>query len=83
MTEVSHRDRQVAPVTAAPTTDADGDGLTDEEETTLATDINLVDTDGDELSDREEAKVCSTDPIKSDTDADGYSDGQEVKNGFF
>ncbi|MEK7618989.1 MAG: hypothetical protein AAB416_01965 [Patescibacteria group bacterium] len=73
---------QVAPVTAAPTTDADGDGLTDEEETTLATDINLVDTDGDGLSDREEVKVYSTDPIKSDTDADGYSDGQEVKNGF-
>lgn len=82
-----------APVTAAqpipvpeqaavPLTDADGDGLTDEEEATLATDILLIDTDGDGLSDREEVKVYSSDPIKSDTDNDGFSDGQEVKNGY-
>lgn len=80
-------DEPVQPTSAqeqesVPSTDADGDGLTDAEEATLGTDSQLVDTDGDGLSDREEAKVYSSDPIKSDTDNDGFSDGQEVKNGY-
>ncbi|MFA5050563.1 MAG: hypothetical protein WC499_00390 [Patescibacteria group bacterium] len=66
------------PIEMAP--DADGDGLTDEEETTLGTDKNKSDTDNDGLSDREEVKVYLTNPLKPDTDGDGISDGQEIKN---
>jgi len=62
--------------------DSDQDGLTDEEETTLGTDINNIDTDGDGLFDREEVKVYKTNPLLADTDGDGYSDGDEVKNGY-
>jgi hypothetical protein len=62
--------------------DTDLDGLTDEEEGSLRTDINSSDTDQDGLTDREEVKVYSTDPLQADTDGDGYSDGEEVKNGF-
>lgn len=62
--------------------DTDQDGLLDSEETSLGTDLNLVDTDGDELFDREEAKIYKTDPLNPDTDADGYKDGEEVKGGY-
>ena len=60
-------------------TDTDGDGLTDEEETVLGTDINLKDTDGDGLSDYDEVKVNNTSAVKVDTDGDGLSDYEEVK----
>ena len=63
-------------------TDTDGDGLTDEEENNLGTNINKVDTDEDGLSDYEEVKVYGTNPLKADTDGDGHNDGQEVKNGY-
>jgi hypothetical protein len=67
----------------APTVlDSDQDGLTDEEENILGTDINNIDTDGDGLFDREEVKVYKTNPLVVDTDGDGYSDGDEVKNGY-
>ena len=59
--------------------DADGDGLTDQEEASLGTSINSPDTDNDGLYDREEAKVYQTDPLKSDTDNDGWKDGAEVQ----
>ncbi|MBI5466338.1 MAG: hypothetical protein HY974_03550 [Candidatus Kerfeldbacteria bacterium] len=62
--------------------DTDGDGLTDDEERSLATDPLKADTDGDGLFDREEVKVYSTDPLKADTDGDGFSDGTEVQNGY-
>jgi len=61
--------------------DTDDDGLTDEEEKELGTDINNVDTDDDGLFDREEVKVYQTDPLNADTDGDGYLDGEEVKEG--
>ena len=63
-------------------TDTDGDGLTDEEENNLGTNINKVDTDGDGLPDYEEVKVYGTDPLKADTDGDGHNDGEEIKNGY-
>ncbi|MDD5625850.1 MAG: hypothetical protein PHG83_01640 [Patescibacteria group bacterium] len=66
------------PIEMAP--DADGDGLTDEEETVLGTDKNKSDTDSDGLSDREEVKVYLTNPLKPDTDGDGIKDGQEIKD---
>ncbi len=65
-----------------PEIDTDKDGLSDEEETVLGTDINKTDTDGDGLFDREEVEVYDTDPLNPDTDGDGYQDGAEVKNGY-
>ncbi|MDF1497959.1 MAG: hypothetical protein P1P85_01195 [Patescibacteria group bacterium] len=38
--------------------------------------------DNDGLSDYEETSIYKTDPNKTDTDGDGYSDGDEVKNGY-
>jgi len=59
--------------------DTDADGLTDEEEAVLGTNINLKDTDGDGLSDYDEVKIYNTSAKKVDTDADGLSDYEEVK----
>lgn len=63
-------------------TDTDGDGLTDEEEMVLGTNINEPDTDGDGLFDREEVRVYKTNPLNPDSDGDGFTDGQEVKGGY-
>lgn len=60
--------------------DADGDGLTDEEEKTLGTDLNSVDTDNDGLTDRQETQIYTTNPKDDDSDHDGYTDGEEVKS---
>jgi len=62
--------------------DSDGDGLSDEEEEALGTNIFSVDSDNDGLFDKEEVKVWQTDPLSPDTDNDGYYDGEEVKNGY-
>lgn len=40
------------------------------------------DSDGDGLLDSEETAIYGTNPQAADTDGDGYSDGQEVQNGF-
>lgn len=42
--------------------DADGDGLSDEEETRLGTNPRSHDTDRDGISDREEVMILKTDP---------------------
>lgn len=60
--------------------DSDSDGLTDDEEATLGTNLQSVDTDNDGLFDREEVKVYHTNPLNPDTDGDGYQDGYEVIN---
>ncbi len=60
--------------------DSDGDGLTDEQEATLGTNIHSSDTDNDGLFDKEEVEVYETDPLLADTDGDGINDGDEVKN---
>lgn len=62
--------------------DADHDGLLDVEEAALGTDINSVDTDLDGLFDYEEVKVYGTSPVNADSDADGFADGVEVRNGY-
>lgn len=62
--------------------DSDRDGLTDEEETILGTNLVEPDSDGDGLFDREEVKVYKTNPLNPDTDADGFTDGQEVSGGY-
>jgi len=69
-------------VQGEPFIDSDRDGLSDEEERALGTDINNVDTDGDGLFDREEVKVYKTNPLLRDTDGDGFLDGAEVKKGY-
>jgi hypothetical protein len=68
--------------TASKTQDTDGDGLTDEEEATVKTNIKTVDTDEDGLFDYEEVKIYRTDPLNRDTDKDGYIDSAEVINGY-
>ncbi len=71
--------------------DTDGDGLTDDVETSLGTDPNLTDTDGDGISDFDEVNVDTDpanytpgidyDPNNADTDGDGFLDGGEVQFG--
>lgn len=63
-------------------TDKDGDGLPDERELQVGTNVDVVDTDGDGLFDGEEVTVYGTDPLKSDTDGDSFVDGQEVRGGY-
>ena len=70
---------QVTP-TSNPPVDTDGDGLTDEEETSLGTDPNNADSDGDGLTDGTEVTL-GTDPTLPDTDGDGFSDSEEVEEG--
>lgn len=62
--------------------DTDGDGLTDEQETSLGTNIQSTDSDSDGLFDFEEVKIYKTDPLNADTDGDGYKDGEEVRTGY-
>jgi len=61
-------------------TDTDNDGLYDNEETALGTDINNPDTDADGLTDGNEVNLYSTNPLLADTDNDGMPDGFEVAN---
>ncbi|MFC1678102.1 hypothetical protein ACFLZ9_00015 [Patescibacteria group bacterium] len=65
-----------------PPSDTDQDGLTDEEERRLGTNINSIDSDNDGLFDREEVEVYNTDPMNPDSDGDTYLDGQEVEAGY-
>lgn len=59
------------------TTDTDGDGLADELEKYIGTDINKTDTDGDGLNDYEEKIIFNYDPKKPDSDGNGISDFDE------
>jgi len=65
-----------------PPLDTDGDGLTDDEELVLGTNVNAVDSDRDGLSDKEEVEFYKSNPLSPDTDGDSYLDGDEVKNGY-
>ncbi|MBK8901955.1 MAG: protein kinase [Anaerolineaceae bacterium] len=65
--------------TAAVEGDADGDGLSNTQETNiLQTDPNNPDTDGDGLTDGQEVLTLGTNPLLADTDSDLIPDGQEV-----
>jgi hypothetical protein len=77
-------DDVVTPTIGATTTtwsptDADGDGLTNEEEAEIGSDPNDPDTDGDGLIDGEEV-FLGTDPTNPDTDGDGFSDLDEAQS---
>jgi hypothetical protein len=63
-------------------TDTDGDGLSDEAEGSLGTNLESADTDGDALFDNEEVNVYRSDPKNPDSDADGFEDGDEVQRRF-
>jgi hypothetical protein len=64
--------------------DTDGDGLTDEEERQIGTNVSVVDSDGDGFSDADEVRAGSdpldpnSTPGSRDTDGDGYSDAEEA-----
>ena len=60
--------------------DSDGDGLSDKEELTNASNPWRVDTDGDGLWDKYEVDQ-GTMPYKSDSDGDGLSDELEIRIG--
>ena len=72
------------------TDDCDNDGLTNDEETVLATDPNVADTDGDGINDGQEVNTDGTDPLDScdsvggtplgtaDCDNDGLTNADEA-----
>lgn len=68
--------------TTTPTpisSDLDGDGLSNAQESVAKTDPNNRDTDGDGLTDGEEILgVWKTNPLSADTDNDTLLDGDEV-----
>jgi hypothetical protein len=41
-----------------------------------------IDSDQDGISDQDETQIYRTDSQKSDTDGDGFTDGEELKNGY-
>ncbi|MCZ6796233.1 MAG: hypothetical protein O7J95_21690, partial [Planctomycetota bacterium] len=57
--------------------DADGDGLSDEDELRRGTDPTSTDSDADGLEDADEV-ARGTDPARLDSDGDGRDDGEEV-----
>jgi hypothetical protein len=61
--------------------DADRDGLSNDQERLISTDPNDADTDGDGLNDGTEVFVYQTSPRNVDTDNDGLNDGREVNIG--
>ena len=59
------------------TADSDGDGLANEVEIEIGTDLDNPDSDGDGLTDGLELDI-GTDPLNVDTDQDSLTDYQEV-----
>ena len=62
--------------------DADGDGLSDLDETAAGTNSSKTDTDADGLLDGEEVHTFGANPLVADSDADGIADGIEAKFAF-
>ena len=58
------------------------DGVDEEIERVRGTSDVDKDTDDDGLGDFEEIFDYKTDPLNTDSDEDGYTDGQEVAGGY-
>ena len=58
--------------------DLDGDGLINNDEIAIGTDILNADTDGDKILDGDEVHTYLTNPLLPDTDEDGLMDGEEI-----
>jgi len=58
--------------------DLDKDGLNNQEELNLGTDLLNPDSDWDHLNDGEEVRTYKTNPLVKDTDNDGFWDKEEV-----
>ena len=61
--------------------DSDGDGVADEYELLVGTDVNSPDTDGDTLTDYEELYISQTDATKYDSVTEGLSDAAADSDG--
>lgn len=72
--------KQLSVYVATRSADDDEDGLSNQAEVGIGTDMATADTDGDGLTDGEEANTHDTNPTKSDTDGDGLTDGREVND---
>jgi hypothetical protein len=59
--------------------DLDGEGLKNEREVSMETDLRNPDTDGDGLDDKLEVDTHETNPTSADTDGDGLSDDVELE----
>jgi hypothetical protein len=57
---------------------ADGDGLSNEDDYANGTDPVVADTDGDSTSDGDEVLVHGSNPLNTDTDGDDMPDGWEI-----
>jgi hypothetical protein len=63
-------------------TNADSDGLTNEQEHAAFLKPTVADTDGDGASDGAEVNTHGTNPLVTDTDGDDMPDGWEINNGL-
>lgn len=61
--------------------DSDEDGVADEYELLVGTDVNSPDTDGDTLTDYEELYISQTDATKYDSVTEGLSDAEADSDG--
>ena len=66
----------IKPMGTTQVADSDGDGLTDDEETTLGTDPKKTDTDGDGIPDNQEVGSDPSAPL--DTDKDGEINALDI-----
>ncbi|MBI4427128.1 MAG: hypothetical protein HY569_01425 [Candidatus Magasanikbacteria bacterium] len=62
--------------------DQDRDGIKDADEKAKGLNPNEFDSDFDGLSDKLEIEKWKTDPLKKDTDGDGFGDGNEIIHGY-
>jgi hypothetical protein len=58
--------------------DSDGDGLSDQQEMILGTNLFSPDSDDDGLTDYQEVSIYLTNPLNPDSDGDGLSDYEEI-----